>query len=192
MGLKILAEKKQTNENTILKPKYKIQFLDKIGILNESLNYELKIEIRDSIEILPTPKTPLKGQRTIQMQIDPLKTINYIQILDQMVILNNNKKDYIEIDERDSIEILPTIKAVLQMQRVSQMYIERLEIPEYLIQNIDNMTIIKEKNKDNKIELRDCIQLLSLEMYQLQAQHVQKLVINKIFSDKNIKKLEQS
>ena len=193
MGLKILAEKKHMNENTILKPIYKIQFLDKMEILNESINYELKIEIRDSIEILPTLKTPLKGQRTIQMQIDPLKTINYIQILDQMVILNNNnKKDYIEIDERDSIEILPTLKAVLQMQRVSQMYIERLEIPEYLIQNIDNMTIIKEKNKDNKIELRDSIQLLSLETYQLQAQHVQKLVINKIFSDKNIQKLEQS
>ena len=193
MGLKILAEEKQNNKNTSnVKRIYKIQSLDKMEILNENINYDINIETRDSIEILPTLKAPLKGQKTIQLQIDPLKKRNYIQILDQLVILSNKKKEIdIEIEERDSIEILPTQKTPLQAQKTSQMYIQRLEIPKFLIQNIDNMSIFEENKKYNTIESRDVIQIVSLEMTPLKAQHVQNMVINKLELDNNVKKIKE-
>ena len=192
MGLKILAKEKQNNKNTSnVKRIYKIQSLDKMEILNENINYDINIETRDSIEILPTLKTPLKGQKTIQLQINPLKKRNYIQILDQLIILSNKKKEIdIEIEERDSIEILPTQKTPLKAQKISQMYIQRIELPKFLIQNIDNMSIFGENKKDNIIESRDAIQIVSLEMTPLKAQHVQNMIINKLEFDNNVKKIK--
>ena len=198
MGLQILGEKmynKNKNVEDTTKRIYKIQSLDKMEIFNENINYNIIIETRDSIEILPTQKTPLKGQKTIQMQIDPLEKINYMQILDQLAILNNNnetvKNSNIEMEERDSIEILPTQKTPLKAQKINDMYIERLKIPELFIQNIDHMSIIegtkKEKNI-NKIETRDTIKILSLEVKPLQMQHVQKMSIKKYDLSENFGK----
>ena len=200
MGLKILASKinnnnnNNNNNNETINNKirtYKIQSLDKMEIYNDNINYNINIETRDSIEILPTVKAPLKGQKTLQMQINPLKKMNYIQILDQLAILNNNQiirnNNNIEIEERDSIEILPTQKTPLKAQKINQMYIERLKIPEFFIQNIDNMSIIEDtkKNKNNnEIESRDCIQIFSLEVTPLQMQHVQKMYIEKFQKNK--------
>jgi hypothetical protein len=200
MGLQILAEKMNNKNKNVentnnTKRIYKIQSLDKMEIFNENINYNIIIEERDSIEILPTQKTPLKGQKTIQMQIDPLEKINYMQILDQLTILNNNneivKNNNIEMEERDSIEILPTQKTPLKAQKINDMYIERLKTPEFFIQNIDHMSIIEVAKKDkniNKIETRDTIKILSLEVRPLQMQHVQKMSIKNCDLNENFRK----
>ena len=178
MEIKILASKRQMNENGI-KHIYKIQFLDKMEILNINKNNNIIIETRDTIEILPKVKTPLKAQKVNEMIIRPLERTNYIQILDQLAILKNNKRNkYIKIEERDKIEILPTIKTPLQAQKVNQMYIERLEIPEFLIQNLDNMIILKGHKKLNMIESRDSIRIVSEESRPLKAQHTGNMLID--------------
>ena len=81
MGINILATKKQTNENIKnIKIIYKIQFLDKMEITNNNKNIDIDIETRDSIEILPKIKTPLKAQKMNEMEIIPLERMNYFQI----------------------------------------------------------------------------------------------------------------
>ena len=186
MEIIILASKKQMNENGI-KRIYKIQFLDKMEILNINKNNNIIIETRDTIEILPKMKTSLKAQKVNGMTIRPLERMNYIQILDQLTILKNNKRNkYIKIEERDKIEILPTIKTPLQAQKVNQIYIERLEIPEFLIQNLDNMIVLKGHKKLNMIESRDSIQIISEENIILKAQHIGNMLIDSCEYNKKI------
>ena len=191
MGIIILAGKKQNQNNEFISPKriYKMQFLDKMEILNTK-NSDINIESRDSIEILPTIKKLLKAQKVIEMSIKPLKQLNYIQILDQMSILNEkNKLNYIKIEGRDSIEILPTAKTPLKAQKVNQMFVEKMEIPEFFIQNLDNMIVIKSDKKNNMIESRDSIKIFSEERIPLKAQHIGNMIIDSL--DKNIIKLSE-
>ena len=190
MGLKILAPMKNICESRQKeKCKYKIQFLDKIEIFDEIKNDNINIETRDSIEILPTIKVPLKAQRVNEMLINSFRPINYIQALDHLTILKDNNliKD-IQIEERDSIEILPNIKAPLKAQKVNQMYIERLEIPEFLIQNLDNMIIIEGNKIENIIQSRDSIEIPSEVKTPLKAQHTENMIINSFQYNKNIRK----
>ena len=185
MGLNILAPKKEICESSKnSKYKYKIQFLDQIEIFNENINGNINIETRDSIEIFPTIKTPLKAQKVNEMLITPLKRINYIQILDQLSILKDNAlTKNIKIEERDSIEIFPTIKTLLKAQKVSQLYIKSLGTPEFLIQNLDRMIIIKENKKEHIIESRTPIEIFSEERTPLKAQHTENMFIISYKSD---------
>lgn len=189
MGLNILSSKQQNNEKIKnIKRIYKIQFLDKMEILSINKNININIEKRDSIEILPTIKTFLKAQKVNEMIINPFKKKNYIQILDQLAIYKNNKIKYLKIEDRDSIEILPTLKTPLQAQKVNQMFIERLEIPDFLIQNLDNMVIMKGNKIINMIESRDSIKITEekiTEKTPLQAQHIENMIINS-FESENI------
>jgi len=186
MGIIILAGKKQNNEESKNRKRiYKIQLLDKMEISNIYKDLNIDIETRDSIEILPTIKTPLKAQKVNEMFISPLQSINYIQIVDNLTILNDNKTKRIKIEERDSIEILPTIKKPLKAQKVSQMFIKCLEIPEFLIQNLDNMAIIKQLKIGNLIESRDSININSEEKTPLQAQHTENMIIDSYEISKN-------
>ena len=186
MGMTILAGKKQNNESISSKRIYKIQFLDKMEILNTSRNSDINIESRDSIEILPTIKKPLKAQKVIEMTIKPLIKLNYIQILDQMAILNEkNLANKIKIEGRDSIEILPTAKAPLKAQKVNQMFVAKMEIPEFLIQTLDNMIVIKGHKKNNLIESRDSIEIFCEERIPLKAQHIGNMIIDSFESEKN-------
>ena len=192
MGMTILAGKKQNNESISLKRIYKIQFLDKMEILNTSRNSDINIESRDSIEILPTIKKPLKAQKVIEMTIKPLIKLNYIQILDQMAILNEkNLANKIKIEGRDSIEILPTAKAPLKAQKVNQMFVAKMEIPEFLIQTLDNMIVIKDHKKNNLIESRDSIEIFCEERIPLKAQHIGNMIIDSFESEKNTRKLSE-
>ena len=192
MGMTILAGKKQNNESISLKRIYKIQFLDKMEILNTSRNSDINIESRDSIEILPTIKKPLKAQKVIEMTIKPLIKLNYIQILDQMAILNEkNLANKIKIEGRDSIEILPTAKAPLKAQKVNQMFVAKMEIPEFLIQTLDNMIVIKGHKKNNLIESRDSIEIFCEERIPLKAQHIGNMIIDSFESEKNTRKLSE-
>ena len=189
MGLNILSSKQQNNEKIKnIKRIYKIQFLDKMEILSINKNININIEKRDSIEILPTIKTFLKAQKVNEMIINPFKKKNYIQILDQLAIYKNNKIKYLKIEDRDSIEILPTLKTPLQAQKVNQMFIERLEIPDFLIQNLDNMVIMKGNKIINMIESRDSIKITEekiTEKTPLQAQHIENMIIDS-FESENI------
>ena len=179
MGAIILSGKKQNNEELKNKKRiYTIQFLDKMGISYAYKDFNIIIETRDSIEILPTLKTPLKAQKVNDMFILPLKSINFIQVLDNLTILDNKKINNIKIEERDSIEILPTLKTPLKAQKVNQMYIKSFEIPEFLIQNLDNMSIIKTLKSDNLIQPRDSLLIDSEEKAPLQAQHTQNMIID--------------
>lgn len=194
MGVVILAGKKQSHNNESISPKriYKIQFLDKMEILNINKNNDINIESRDSIEILSTIKKPLKAQKVMEMTIKPLIQLNYIQILDQMAILNEKPKiNNIKIEGRDSIEILPTAKTPLKAQKVNQMKVEKMEIPEFLIQNLDNMIVIKGNRKNNMIESRDCIGIFCEERIPLKAQHIGNMIIDSFESDKNLIKLSE-
>ena len=189
MGLNILSSKQQNNAKIKnIKRIYKIQFLDKMEILSINKNININIEKRDSIEILPTIKTFLKAQKVNEMIINPFKKKNYIQILDQLAIYKNNKIKYLKIEDRDSIEILPTLKTPLQAQKVNQMFIERLEIPDFLIQNLDNMVIMKGNKIINMIESRDSIKITEekiTEKTPLQAQHIENMIIDS-FESENI------
>ena len=187
MEYKILASKKQMNEDGI-KRIYKIQFLDKMEILNINKGDNIIIETRDTIEILPKAKTSLKAQKVNEMIIRPLERMNYIQILDQLAILKNSKANkYMKIEERDKIEILPTIKTPLQVQKVNKMYIERLEIPVFLIQNLDNMIVLKGHKKLNVIDSRDSIQIASEQDIPLKAQHTGNMLIESCKNNKKIR-----
>ena len=194
MGIILLAGKKQNQNKETISQKciYKIQFLDKMEILNLNKNYDINIESRDSIEILPTIKKPLKAQKVMEMTINPLNQLNYIQILDQMAILREKNKTYnIKIEGRDSIEILPTSKNPLKAQKVNQMTVEKMEIPEFLIQNIDNMIVITGNKKNNMIESRDSIKIFCEERIPLKAQHIENMIIDSFDSDKNSIKLSE-
>jgi len=185
MGIKILATKKTyknfMNKNSFTKDNFRIQPIDRIVIFNESNSYDYKLDIesRDSIEILPTVKTPLQAQIIAQMEIEPLEKIKYIQILDQIEIGGKDKIDDLEIEERDSIEILPTEKAPLKAQITSEMYIERMTLPDFLIQNIDDINILKQNKIDNNkvIESKDRIQIFSVPKKPLQPQHTENMAI---------------
>ena len=186
MGIIILSGKKQNNEESKIRKRiYKIQILDKMEISNIYKDLNINIETRDSIEILPTIKKPLKAQKVNEMFISPLQSINYIQIVDNLTIFNNNKIKKIKIEERDSIEILPTIKKPLKAQNVNQMFIKCLEVPEFLIQNLDNMAIIKQIKIGNLIESRDSININSEEKIPLQAQHTENMIIDSFEISKN-------
>ena len=185
MGIKILATKK-TNKNfknkiSLIKNDFKIQTIDRIVIFNEvnDYDYKLDIESRDSIEILPTVKPPLQAQIIAQMEIEPLEKRKYIQILDQIEIRGKDKINDLEIEERDSIEILPTEKAPLKAQITGEMYIERMALPDFLIQNIDNINILKQNKIDDIkiIESKDCFQIFSLPKKPLQPQHTENMTI---------------
>ena len=185
MGIKILATKKTynnfKNNMSLIKNDFRMQTIDRMIIFNEGNNYDYKwdIESRDSIEILPTVKPPLQAQIIAQMEIEPLEKIKYIQIMDQIEIGGKDKIDDLEIEERDSIEILPTEKAPLKAQITGEMYIERIALPDFLIQNIDSINILKQnKIDDNKvIESKDCIQIFSLPKKPLQPQHTENMTI---------------
>ena len=185
-GMKVLSEKKKKiNKKFMTKKKeYKIQRLDKMIILKEDKTYNLNIEPRDFIEIFPTQKPPLKGQIIAQIQIEPLEKEKHIQNLDQFGIKGKDKslsENDLEIEDRDSIEIFPTEKPPLQAQIINQMLIERMEVPDFLIQNIDNM-MIKKGNKingidNNIIEQKDSIIIFSVEKKPLQAQRIEEMII---------------
>ena len=187
IGEIIISGKKQNSEelkNT--KRIYTIQYLDKIGISYIYKDVNIYIETRDSIEILPTLKTPLKAQKVNEMFVLPLKNINYIQVVDNLIILNNKlKKKKIKIEERDSIEILPTLKTLLKAQKVNQMFIKNIEIPDFLIQNLDNLTIIKTLKIGNVIQPRDSLLIDSEDKIPLQAQHTQNMIIDSIENETN-------
>ena len=196
MGIKILATQKTyknfKDKNSFIKNDFRMQAIDRMVIFNEGNNYDYKLdkESRDSIEILPTVKPPLQAQIIAQMEIEPLEKIKYIQILDQIEIGGKDKIDDLEIEERDSIEILPTEKAPLKAQITGEMFIERMALPDFLIQNIDNINILKQnKISDIKvIESKDCIQIFSLPKKPLQPQHTENMTIetNEEDSSENI------
>ena len=185
MGIKILATQKTyknlKNKNSLIKNDFRMQAIDRMVIFNEGNNYDYKLDVesRDSIEILPTVKPPLQAQIIAQMEIEPREKIKYIQILDQIEIGGKDKTDDLEIEERDSIEILPTEKAPLKAQITGEMYIERMALPDFLIQSIDNINILKQsKNDDIKvIESKDSIQIFSLPKKPLKPQHTENMTI---------------
>ena len=185
MGIKILATQKTyknfKDENSFIKNEFRIQAIDRLVIYNEGNNYDYNLdkESRDSIEILPTVKPPLQAQIIAQMEIEPLEKIKYIQILDQIEIGGKDKTDNLEIEERDSIEILPTEKAPLKAQITGEMYIERMALPDFLIQKIDNINILKQNkiHDINVIESKDCIQIFSIPKKPLQPQHTENMTI---------------
>lgn len=185
MGIKILATQKTyknlKNKNSLIKNDLRMQAIDRMVIFNEDNNYDYKLDVesRDSIEILPTVKPPLQAQIIAQMEIEPLEKIKYIQILDQIEIGGKDKTDDLEIEERDSIEILPTEKAPLKAQITGEMYIERMALPDFLIQSIDNINILKQNKIDDfkVIESKDSIQIFSLPKKPLQPQHTENMTI---------------
>ena len=188
----ILSKEIPNNEkrNIIKKNEHKIQYLDKMLVLNKTKKNHLKIESRDSIEIFQTEKPPLQAQITAQMQIEPLENEKFFQILDQFEINGLLKlENDLEIESRDSIEIFQTKKSPLKPQKVIQMLIERMILPDFLIQKIDNMIIMKDikiyKIK-NIIEERDSFQISCSLKKSLQVQHIENMLFKSIESYKNL------
>ena len=166
-----------------LKPENKIQNTDQLSIFRTPKPKNI-IEPKDTLEILPKEKEPLKKQIIDSLQIEGLSTIKVeikIQNTDQLTIFRTQRPENI-IEIKDFLEILPTEKEPLKKQLVDDLYIERVKTikPENEIQNTDHLSIFKLQKPLNTIETRDNIELLSIEKLPLKKQLVDDLYIEKM------------
>ena len=128
---------------------------------------KLLIEPSDNIEILPLEKEPLKKQLVDNLFIENLNLIkpeNKMQNVDKMTIFRTPRPQSI-IEARENLEILPNEKEPLKKQLIDSLYIEGLILlkSENKIQNIDKMSIFKTPKPQNKMEIRDNIEIIPVK-----------------------------
>jgi len=146
------------------------------------------IEGKDSIEILPIEKGPLKKQLVDNLFIERIfyeKPENTIQNIDKIAIFRISRPNNIP-EQMQNIEILPIPKESLKGQIVDSLFIEGL-IPikiENSIQNVDKLTIFKSPKPQNIIETRDMMEIQPLEKEPFQKQLVDDLYIERLLSQK--------
>ena len=108
-----------------------------------------------------------------------LKPENKIQNIDKLSILRTMKPINNSIEEGESLEILPLEKDPLKKQLVDDLYIEGqiLTKPDNKIQNIDKLSIFRTPRPDNIIEEGDNLEILKLKKEPLKKQLVDDLYI---------------
>ena len=152
------------------------------------------IEEKDSIEILPIEKGPLKKQLVDNLFIERIfyeKPENTIQNIDKIAIFRI-PRIYNIPEKNERIELLPVPKEPLKGQIVDSLYIEGL-VPtkmENIIQNVDKLIIFKSPKPLNIIETRDMMEIQSLEKEPLQKQLVDDLYIERLISQKSENKIQ--
>ena len=166
-----------------MKPDIRIQTVDKMEIL-KTPKCENKIEEKESIFIAPKVKEPFKNQIIDSLLIEGnLKPKNEIQIVDKMDILKTPKPDNM-IDNNFNISILPKEKEPLMKQLVDDLTIERKNIPNNEIQNIDKIEILESIIKPkNIIEEKECFYIAPKERELLKNQNVDNIIIDGITRD---------
>ena len=111
---------------------------------------DLQIDSRDSLEIFPTKKSPLKAQRIKQMLIERMISPKFlIQKIDNMFIMKEINKYKIKniIEERDSIQICSPEKQALQAQHIENMFIDSIEYDKNLFEIKNNSCLNEFNNK---------------------------------------------
>ena len=180
--------KKQLVDNLYIEPNYKIiaenkiQNIDKFNI-DKTPRADNIIVIGENLEILPNEKKPLKKQSIDALFIEGLilnKFGNLIQNVDKFTIMKIPRaKNIIEI--KDNIEIFPIEKEPLKKQLVDDLYIESIKSlilkPENIIQNTENLLILKTSRPQNTIEAQDNLEILPKQKEPLKKQLIDALLI---------------
>ena len=128
---------------------------------------KLLIEPSDNIEILPLEKEPLKKQLVDNLFIEKLNLVkpeNKMQNVDKMTIFRTPRPQSM-IEARENLEILPNEKEPLKKQLIDALFIEGLILlkSENKIQNVDKMSIFKTPKPQNKMEIRDNIEIIPVK-----------------------------
>lgn len=165
---------------SLTRPEYIEQVIDRIEIIRTK-NLDFIAESRDAIEIFKKEKAKLMAQFVDEMFIESLtRPSNVSQKLEEFTILRKEREMY-AIEGRDSMEIFAKVKEPLQAQFVDELFIEHLNRPEYIAQNIDVIEILRQKTlPDYGIECRDAIEIFGKEKFPLIAQLVDEMFIEQL------------
>ena len=155
----------------------------KLGKMIRFDDEKTSIEARDSLQILPIEKEPLKKQLVDDLYIEGIYSIkpeNKIQNVDRLHIFKTPKPENVVVPG-EFLEILPMEKEPLKQQKVDALFIEGLLLnkAENIIQNVDKLSIMKTPRSLNIMETRDNIELYPIEREPFKKQLVDDLYIEK-------------
>ena len=134
-----------------IKPENEIQLIDQMEILKSPKKQNNEIDYLEDVQLISGPKAPL----IIEQQ-------DYLSIKTSQILKTRKKIEKYNVDERDNIKISSIPRETLKSEYIDELVIQGYNRPENEIQLIDQMEILPierrnllVQNIDNLVILRD-------------------------------------